>query len=383
MALKVAINGFGRIGRTVFRIGQGRQEIDFVAINDLADIAELAHLLKYDSVHGVFGHEVAIRGNELVVRGKKTAIYSTAEPDRLPWGQIGVDIVLECTGGFTNGRDAAGHLRAGAKKVIVSAPADGADVTVIPGVNDDALNLNEHRVISMGSCTANCLAPILAVLDGEYGIVSGFMTTVHAYTKDQPLVDSVHRDLRRGRAAGLSMVPTTTGAFKAIFKVMPHLEDRINGISIRVPTPNVSLVDLVVTTRREVDRKGINRVFMEYADGPLEGILSCEEESLVSCDFNGNGSSAVIDLPSTQVIDGHTANIVAWYDNECGFSNRLIDLMLAAVDTKFQESHLCQPVSFSPGIRLRSGLRSGLAGPTHDDKSNHGLDSDEGRHTYG
>jgi len=328
MSVRVAINGFGRIGRTVFRIGHGREEINFVAINDLADTPALSYLLKYDSVHGIFKEEVSYDKNELIVNGRRIKTYSIAEPDRLPWREIGVDIVLESTGKFTEGYKATEHIRSGAKKVIVSAPADSADVTVIPGVNDKILNIDKNNIISIGSCTANCLAPVIKVLDEEYGIEYGFITTVHAYTKDQPVVDEVHKDLRRGRAAGLSMVPTTTGAFRAIFKVMPHLHDRIKGVSIRVPTPNVSLVDSVVSVKKRVDRDDINEMFRSYADGPMRGILSCEEEPLVSCDFNGNRYSSVVDLLSTQTIDGHFAKILAWYDNEYGFSNRLIDLML-------------------------------------------------------
>lgn len=335
MPVKVAINGFGRIGRSVFRIGHEKEEIEFVAINDLADAPALSYLLKYDSVHGIFREEVGYDKNDLIVNGKRIKTYSIAEPDRLPWKELGVDIVLESTGKFTDGHKATGHIRSGAKKVIVSAPAENADVTVIPGVNDEALNIDRDNVISMGSCTANCLAPVIKVLDEEYGIEYGFMTTVHAYTKDQPVTDEAHRDLRRGRAAALSMVPTTTGAFRAIFKVMPHLLDRIKGISIRVPTPNVSLVDFVVAVKERVDRDGINRMFRGYADGPMRGILSCEEEPLVSCDFNGNRHSAIVDLPGTQIIDGRIVKVLAWYDNEYGFSSRLIDLMLRIGNERF------------------------------------------------
>ncbi len=328
MSIRVAINGFGRIGRSVFRICYGREEIDFVAINDLADTPALSCLLRYDSVHGILKEECGYDKDELIVNGRRIKTCSITEPDRLPWREIGVDIVLESTGKFTDGHKAAGHIRSGAKKVIVSAPANNADVTIIPGVNDDILDIDKNNIISMGSCTANCLGPIIKVLDEEYGIEYGFMTTVHAYTKDQPLVDGAHRDLRRGRAAGISIAPTTTGAFRAISEVMPHLNGRIKGVSIRVPTPNVSLIDFVVGVKKRVDRDSINGVFRDYSNGPMRGILSCEEEPLVSCDFNGNTHSAVVDLPGTQTIGGHIVRVLAWYDNEYGFSNRLIDLML-------------------------------------------------------
>ncbi|HNT68713.1 MAG TPA: type I glyceraldehyde-3-phosphate dehydrogenase [Syntrophorhabdaceae bacterium] len=328
MSIRVAINGFGRIGRSVLRIGYGKEEIDFVAINDLADAPALSCLLKYDSVHGAFKEEAGYEKDDLIVNGKRIKTFSITEPERLPWKEIGVDVVLESTGKFTDGNRARGHIRSGAGKVIISAPADNADVTVIPGVNDNAFDMIKDSIISMGSCTANCLAPVIKVLDEEYGIEFGFMTTVHAYTKDQPLVDEAHRDLRRGRAAGVSMAPTTTGAFRAISKVMPHLRDRVKGISIRVPTPNVSLVDFVVAVKKMVDRDSVNETFRSYAGGPMKGILSCEEGPLVSCDLNGNAHSAVVDLSSTQTIGGRIAKVIAWYDNEYGFSSRLIDLML-------------------------------------------------------
>lgn len=326
--MRVAINGFGRIGRTLFKLGQDKEEIDFVAINDVADITVLEYLLKHDSVNGAVGSHVTSCGSDLIVNGKRTRFYSIAEPCCLPWKDVGVDILVESTGRFTGGREAAAHILSGAGRVVISAPADHADATVIPGVNDEVLNGGEHRIISMGSCTANCVAPIMKVLDREYGIDHGFMTTVHAYTKDQRVIDSRHGDLRRGRTATGSMVPTTTGAFRALYKAMPHLRGRIAGVSVRVPTPNVSLADLVVTTHKRVDREGINEVFRDYSRGLMKAILSCEEEPLVSCDFNGNRHSCVIDMPSTRAMGDHLARIVAWYDNECGFASRLIDLII-------------------------------------------------------
>lgn len=327
MSRKIAINGFGRIGRAVFRILENDPEVEVVAINDLTDNSMLAHLLKYDSVHGTFQGDVSFDESSLTVNGRK--VITTAEPDpaKLPWGANEVEVVLECTGRFRTRDDAAKHLTAGAKAVIVSAPAKGEDMTVVIGVNDEQLDPNQHKVVSCGSCTTNCLAPVVKVLDEAYGVEHGVMTTVHAYTNDQRLLDLPHSDRRRARAAGLSMIPTSTGAAKAIGKVLPHLNGKLDGLSVRVPTADVSLVDFVATLKTpaaSVD--AVNEALTKAAaEGSLKGILAVDNNELVSIDFTGNPHSSIADLPSTKVM-GNTVKVLSWYDNEWGFSCRMVDL---------------------------------------------------------
>ena len=325
MALKVAINGFGRIGRMVFRAGFSNPDIELVAINDLTDIATLAHLLKYDSVHGAFGEDVSSGERSLIINGKEIEIYSEKDPSRLPWGELGVETVFECTGLFRDRESASGHLDAGAEKVIISAPAKSPDITVVMGVNEQEYDAKTHHIVSNASCTTNCLAPVCKVLLDHFGIEKGLMTTTHAYTGDQRLLDFPHKDLRRARAAGLSMIPTTTGAAKAVALVLPQLDGKLNGMAIRVPTPNVSVVDLVVQLTKPATADVVNQAMKEASETSLKGILGFSLEPLVSIDFNGAAVSSTVDGLSTMVV-GDMLKILSWYDNEVGYSNRMVDL---------------------------------------------------------
>ncbi len=325
MVIKVGINGFGRIGRMVFRAGFGRDDIEFVAVNDLTDAKTLAHLLKYDSVAGIFDKDVTNTDDSVVVDGKKIKVYAIKDPAELPWGELGVDVVIESTGLFRDRDSASKHLKAGAKKVVISAPAKGEDITIVLGVNDDLYDKDKHHIISNASCTTNCLAPVAKVLDDEFGMESGLITTIHSYTGDQRILDFPHKDLRRARACAVSMIPTTTGAAKAVGIVLPQLKGKLDGMAIRVPTPNVSVVDLVATLKRPVTKDEVNAAVKKAAEGPLEGILEYEEKPLVSTDFNGNPASSIFDAPSTYVI-GNTVKVLSWYDNEWGYSSRLVDL---------------------------------------------------------
>jgi len=327
MALRVAINGFGRIGRSVLRAAAKDTGIEFVAINDLTDAKTLAHLLKYDSVHGQFPGEVAAEGDQIVVNGKAIKILAVRNPAELPWKELNVDVVLESTGLFTTKEKASQHLTAGAKKVIISAPATDPDITVVMGVNDKAYDKSKHNIISNASCTTNCLAPVAKVLQDSFGIEKGLVTTVHSYTNDQNILDLPHKDLRRARAAALSMIPTTTGAAKAVSLVLPELKGKLDGMAIRVPTPNVSVVDLVVTLSKPADKEQVNAALKAAADGPLKGVLGFCSEELVSIDFNGNPLSSIVDGPSTKSIQGNMVKVISWYDNETGFSQRVVDLM--------------------------------------------------------
>lgn len=328
MPVRIAINGFGRIGRLVFRAGFKNKDVEFVAVNDLADAKTLAHLLKYDSTHGILDADVRSSSNSMTVNGKEVKIFSVREPEMLPWKDLEVDVVLESTGKFTDKEGASKHIEAGAKKVVISAPGKNPDVTFVLGVNQEVYDKNKHHVISMGSCTTNCLAPVVKILHQEFGVEYGLMTTIHSYTNDQVVQDEPHRDLRRARAAALSMIPTTTGAARAIAEVIPEMKGKLDGLAIRVPTPNVSLVDFVVMLSQKTDRNEINEKFREYARGVMKGILMCSEEELVSCDFNGNPHSSIVDMANTSVIGGHLAKILSWYDNEWGFSNRMLELLL-------------------------------------------------------
>ncbi len=328
MALRVAINGFGRIGRMVFRSALKEQAIEIVAINDLTDAVTLAHLLKYDSVHGRFDGTVEAKDNTIVVNGKSITIYAVKNPAELPWAELNVDLVLESTGFFTARDKAALHLQAGAKKVIISAPATDPDLTVVMGVNDSAYDPAIHHIVSNASCTTNCLAPVAKVLNDAFGIEKGLMTTIHSYTNDQNILDLPHKDLRRARAAGLSMIPTSTGAAKAVSLVLPELKGKLDGFAIRVPTPNVSVVDLTVTLKTATDAAAVNAALKAASEeGPLKGILGYTDEEVVSIDFNGCPLSSIVDSKCTKVIDGNLLKVLSWYDNEMGFSNRVIDLI--------------------------------------------------------
>ncbi|AVX19745.1 glyceraldehyde 3-phosphate dehydrogenase [Carboxydocella sporoproducens DSM 16521] len=328
MTVRVGINGFGRIGRNVFRAALNKPEIEIVAINDLTDAKTLAHLLKYDSVHGILNAEVQAGDGEIIVNDKAIKVYAEKDPANLPWGDLGVDIVVESTGRFTNREDAAKHLQAGAKKVIISAPAKNEDITIVMGVNQDKYDPANHHVVSNASCTTNCLAPFAKVIHEKFGIVRGLMTTVHSYTNDQQILDLPHKDLRRARAAAMSIIPTTTGAAKAVGLVLPELKGKLNGFAMRVPTPNVSVVDLVCELATEATAEEINAALKAAAEGELKGILAYTEEPLVSRDFNGNSNSSIVDGLSTMVIDKKLAKIVSWYDNEWGYSCRVVDLAL-------------------------------------------------------
>jgi glyceraldehyde 3-phosphate dehydrogenase len=324
--LKVAINGFGRIGRIFLRAGFDK--IDIVGINDLCDAKTSAHLLKYDSTHRTFAHEVTSDENHIQVGSKKIRYTKIKDPTQLPWKELGVDIVLECTGVFTDKEGAAKHLQAGAKRVMISAPAKNVDLTVVYGINHEQYDPAKHTVVSNASCTTNCLAPVAKVLHDTFGIEQGLMTTIHSYTNDQSLLDAPHKDLRRARAGALSMIPTTTGAAKAVGLVIPELNGKLNGISIRVPTPNVSLVDLVVNTKKDISVESINQALRDAANGRMKGVLYCEDAPLVSSDFIGNAYSSIVDTESTMVMGPRMAKVYSWYDNEFGFSSRMVDLAL-------------------------------------------------------
>ncbi|HWP47102.1 MAG TPA: type I glyceraldehyde-3-phosphate dehydrogenase [Candidatus Limnocylindrales bacterium] len=328
MAIRVAINGFGRIGRNFFRASYDHEKIDFVAVNDITDAKTLAHLLKYDSVHGKFKGQVEAKENSLIVNGKEIKVTAIKNPAELPWKDLGVDIVVESTGLFTKREDAAKHLTAGAKKVIISAPAKDPDITVVMGVNEKSYDARKHHIISNASCTTNCLAPIAKVLLDNFGIEKGFMTTTHSYTNDQQILDLPHKDLRRARAAALSMIPTTTGAAIAVSLVLPQLKGKMDGIAIRVPTPNVSLVDLVAQVGRNVTVEEVNEALQKAAETDMKGILAFSKEPLVSVDYNGDPHSSIVDGPSTNVIGGNMVKILSWYDNEWGYSCRIRDLLL-------------------------------------------------------
>jgi glyceraldehyde 3-phosphate dehydrogenase len=326
VATKIGINGFGRIGRMFFRAALQKKDLEVVAVNDITSAASLAHLLKYDSVHGTLKQEIKVDGASIVIDGHPILVLAERDPSKLPWAKLGVQGVVESTGLFTARDKAAMHLSAGAKKVIISAPADGADVTLCLGVNEKTYDPGKHQVISNASCTTNCLAPVAMVLHESFGIVHGLMTTVHGYTADQNLQDGPHHDLRRARAAAVSMVPTSTGAAKAIGLVLPALKGKLDGIAIRVPTPNVSIVDLTATLERDADDKAVNAAMKKAADGPLKGILGYSEAPLVSIDFNGNPNSSTFDAPLTKVLGNRLVKVFSWYDNEWGYSNRLVDI---------------------------------------------------------
>lgn len=327
MALRVAINGFGRIGRNVLRASLGVKELEIVAINDITDAKTLAHLLKYDSIFGKIAAEVSAKENAITVNGREIRITAERDPAKLPWKELAIDVVLECTGLFTAREKAAAHLSAGAKKVIISAPAKNEDITICMGVNHDKYDAAKHAVISNASCTTNCLAPVASVLQKKFGIARGLMTTVHAYTNDQNILDLPHKDLRRARAAALSMIPTTTGAAKAVSLVLPELKGKLDGMAIRVPVPTVSVVDLVVELEKDTTAEEVNAALKAAADGPLKGILEYCDEDCVSIDFKGNPHSSILDAHSTKMIGPRMLKVLSWYDNEWGFSCRMIDLM--------------------------------------------------------
>ena len=332
MAVRVGINGFGRIGRLALRAAMEdrRNDVEFVAVNDLGDVKTNAHLLKYNSVHGTFPGEIKSDDKSITVNGHKVEVLAQRDPTKLPWKDLGVDIVYECTGIFSDRDKAAVHLEAGAPKVLVSAPSKGADATIVYGVNHNTLN-NSQKVVSNASCTTNCLAPPVYILDKAIGVERGYMTTIHAYTGDQRIVDTLHKDLRRARGAALSMIPTSTGAAKAVGLVLPQLKGKLDGSAIRVPTPNVSVVDLVFIAKKPTTADEVNGLIKEAADGELKGILACNTEPLVSVDFNGDPHSSIFDATQTQVIDGTMVRIIAWYDNEWGFSHRMSDTATAWV----------------------------------------------------
>src|SRR5881296_9107 len=331
MAVRVGINGFGRIGRNVLRAAtitkQAGGDLEFVGVNDITDTKTLAHLLKYDSVHGRFPGTVEAKGDALVVNGREIKVFAIKEPEKLPWSSLGVELVLESTGRFTDRDAAAKHLTAGAKKVVISAPAKGEDITIVMGVNHDRYDPAKHHVVSNASCTTNCLVPVVKVVLDRFGFVRGFMTTVHSYTNDQPVLDLPHKDLRRARAAALSIIPTTTGAAKATSLVIPELKGKIDGISLRVPTPDVSLVDLTAEVGKRTTVEEVNAAFRDAARGALKGILEVSDEPLVSADYIGNFASGVVDALSTNVIDGTLVHVSSWYDNEMGYSARCVDLL--------------------------------------------------------
>jgi len=327
MSVRVGINGFGRIGRNIMRAALGDKNIDFVAVNDLTNAATLAHLLKYDSVLGNLHARIEAKSDTISVDGDEFKVLSVRDPAQLPWKALGVDVVFESTGLFTNRDDAAKHVGAGAKKVVITAPAKGPDITVVLGVNEEKYDPAKHQIISNASCTTNCLAPVAKVVHHRFGIKKGWMTTIHSYTNDQQLLDLPHKDLRRARAAALSMIPTTTGAAVAVGEVLPDLKGKLDGISVRVPTPNVSLVDLAAVLEKKTTGEEVNAVLKEAADGPLKGILAMSTEELVSIDFKGNPHSSIVDAPYTKVMDGDFVKILSWYDNEWGYSNRCVDLL--------------------------------------------------------
>ncbi|HEX9630278.1 MAG TPA: type I glyceraldehyde-3-phosphate dehydrogenase [Pyrinomonadaceae bacterium] len=327
MAVKVGINGFGRIGRNIFRTALGDKDIDFVAVNDITDTKTLAHLLKYDSVLGNLDHDIKTSGNGISVEGKEFHVFSERDPAAIPWESVGAEVVIESTGRFTKAEDAKKHLRGTVKKVIISAPAKNEDITIVLGVNEDKYDAAAHHVISNASCTTNCLAPIAKVIHEKFGIRNAQMTTIHSYTNDQQLLDLPHKDLRRARAAGLNMIPTSTGAAKAVALVLPELKGKFDGISVRVPTPNVSLVDVVIDVEKETTTEEVNKALKDAANEELRGILAFSEEPLVSSDFRGNSNSSIVDAEYTKVIGGRMIKILSWYDNEWGYSCRVRDLV--------------------------------------------------------
>ena len=327
MAVKVGINGFGRIGRNVVRAGLHRDDIEFVAVNDITDTKTLAHLLKYDSVLGQLSETVAADADSITIGGKKIKVFATKDPAQIDWSSVGAEIVVESTGFFTDAKDAAKHLHGTVKKVIISAPAKNEDVTIVLGVNDAAYDPAKHNIISNASCTTNCLAPVVKVLYDTFGIVKGSMTTIHSYTNDQKVLDYPHKDLRRARAAALNMIPTTTGAAKAIGLVMPQLKGKLDGYSMRVPTPDVSVVDLVALLGTKTTAEAVNAALKAAADGPMKGILAYTEDPVVSSDMLHNPNSSIVDGQMTKVLDGDLLKIVAWYDNEWGYSLSVIDLI--------------------------------------------------------
>lgn len=321
--VRVGINGFGRIGRVLFR--EGYKDLEIVGINNLDSLHGSAHLLKYDSSHGIFDAEISHNEKDLVVNGKTIKYSSVKNPSEIPWKEWGVDVVLECTGVLKNRDDYQKHITAGAKKVFISAPADGVDLTLVYGINHESYNSSQHVFVSNASCTTNCLAPLAKVVHEAFGIESGVMTTIHSYTNDQKILDASHKDLRRARSAAVSMIPTTTGAAKAVGLVLPQLKGKIDGISIRVPTPNVSLVDFTFTSQKDISVSAINEALTNAANSNLKGVLAVEKEELVSVDFNGNSFSSIVDLKSTMTVGNRMAKVLSWYDNETGFSNRMVD----------------------------------------------------------
>ncbi len=327
MAVKVGINGFGRIGRLIIRAGLNTKELEFVAVNDITDSKTLAHLLKYDSIHRVYPCAVKALDGAISVDGKTIKVLSEKDPAKLPWKELGVDIVIESTGLFTKKEDAMKHVQAGAKKVLISAPAKGHDGTYVMGVNFDQYDSGKDQVISIGSCTTNCLAPVVKVLHDNFRIKRGFMTTIHAYTNDQRILDLPHKDLRRARAAALSMIPTTTGAAKAISEVIPDMKGRLDGVAVRVPTPDGSLVDLVAEVEKPTTKEEVNAAMKKAADGPMKGVLEYTEDPIVSIDVVGNPHSSVFDSLSTMVSGGNLVKVFSWYDNEWGFSCRMVDML--------------------------------------------------------
>jgi glyceraldehyde 3-phosphate dehydrogenase len=334
MSIRVGINGFGRIGRNFLRTCQGVQDIEIVAINDLTDAKTLAHLLKYDSVHGIFEADIKATDSGIIINGKEIKISAITEPDKLPWKENAVDVVIESTGRFTDKPSASKHLDAGAQWVLISAPAKEPDTTVCMGVNEETLDVSKHRIISNASCTTNCLAPVAKVLLKEFGIARGLMTTIHSYTNDQRILDLPHKDLRRARAAAVSMIPTTTGAAKAVGLVLPEVKGRLDGMAIRVPTPNVSVVDLVAELEKDTSTEEVNAALKKAADGPMKGILQYTDEPVVSIDFNGNSHSSIVDASITKVLEGRMVKVLSWYDNEWGYSSRLKDLILHIVKNR-------------------------------------------------
>jgi len=327
MAVRVGINGFGRIGRNIMRAAMGDKNIDFVAVNDLTSAKTLAHLLKYDSVLGNLHATVEARADSIAVDGDEFKVLSVRDPAQLPWKDLGVDIVFESTGLFTERAGAAKHIAAGAKKVVITAPAKGPDLTIVLGVNDEKYDPQQHHIISNASCTTNCLAPLAKVIHEAFGIKKGWMTTIHSYTNDQQLLDLPHKDLRRARAAALSMIPTTTGAALAVGEVLPELKGKLDGFAMRVPTPNVSVVDLAALVDKPTSGDAVNAALKQAAEGPLKGILQFSTEELVSIDFKGNPHSSIVDAPYTKVMDGDFVKVLSWYDNEWGYSNRCVDLL--------------------------------------------------------
>jgi glyceraldehyde 3-phosphate dehydrogenase len=326
--VKIGINGFGRIGRNVFRAALNNPEVEIVAVNDLTDVKMLAHLLKYDTTHGKLDATVVPSEGAIIVNGKEIKVFAERNPENLPWGEYGVDIVVESTGIFTAKDKASLHLKGGAKKVIISAPATDEDITIVMGVNEDKYDAAAHTIISNASCTTNCLAPFAKVINDKFGIVKGMMTTVHSYTNDQAVLDIPHKDARRARAAAENIIPTSTGAAKAVSLVLPELKGKLNGMAMRVPTPNVSVTDLVVELSRNVTVEEVNGALKDAANGPLKGILNYSEEPLVSSDYNGDPASSTIDALSTMVVGDNMLKVVSWYDNEWGYSNRVVDLAI-------------------------------------------------------